>query len=160
MNIKLKLTQASTAIGETIETIVLPEDSLVFDISTDVYDIKTLVVTARNGKKEKQFKVIDFKPLDLTEFLIGGVLQLEISAILKGHVVKSWRVPDITASQDALNRANRTVKSITAEYSTGYSAVGNFYLRVYFEGGGSETYNITEKLKDFVLDVYMFEAGH
>jgi hypothetical protein len=99
MNIDIKLTQATTAISNTIETIILPEDCLVFNISTDVYDIKTLVVSAKNGKKEKQFKIIDFKPLDLTEFLIGGVLQLEISAILKGHVIKTWRVPDITIKE-------------------------------------------------------------
>jgi hypothetical protein len=99
MNIELKLTQATTAVSKSIETIILPEDSLVFNISTDVYDIKTLVVSAKNGKKEKQFKIIDFKPLDLTEFLIGGVLQLEISAILKGHVIKTWRVPDITIKE-------------------------------------------------------------
>lgn len=99
MNIELKLTQATTAISKSIETIILPEDNLIFNISTDVYDIKTLIITARNGKKEKQFKVIDFKPLDLTEFLIGGILQLEISAILKGHVIKTWRVPDITIKE-------------------------------------------------------------
>jgi hypothetical protein len=99
MNIELKLTQATTVVSKSIETIILPEDNLIFNISTDVYDIKTLVVSARNGKKEKQFKVIDFKPLDLTEFLIGGVLQLEISAILKGHVIKTWRVPDITIKE-------------------------------------------------------------
>ena len=54
MNIELKLTQATTVVSKSIETIILPEDSLIFNISTDVYDIKTLVVSAKNGKKEKR----------------------------------------------------------------------------------------------------------
>lgn len=99
MNIDVKLTQGSTALCNVIEPLVLPEEELVLNVSTDIYDIKTLVVTVRNGKKQKQFKLIDFKPLDLKEFLFGGIIEIEISAVLKGHVVKSWRVPDITITE-------------------------------------------------------------
>ena len=63
----------------------------------------------------------------------------------------------ITASQDALNRVNRGVQSISADYTSGAGSIGSFYLRVNFVGGGSESYNITEAMRGLINDVLTYD---
>ena len=63
----------------------------------------------------------------------------------------------INIAQDSLNRVNRGVKSISADYTSGAGSIGTFYLRVNFVGGGSESYDITEELRGLVNDVLTYD---
>lgn len=63
----------------------------------------------------------------------------------------------INAAQDSLNRVNRGVQSISADYTSGAGSIGTFYLRVNFVGGGSESYDITDELRGLVNDVLTYD---
>lgn len=95
MNINVDLTQTTLAMADITEPIVLPEDELILNFSSNIYNVKSLIVTVKNSEKKQQYKLKNCEPLDISAFLFGGILQIEISAILKGHVIKTWRIPDI-----------------------------------------------------------------
>lgn len=63
----------------------------------------------------------------------------------------------INTAQDSLNRVNRGVQSINADYTSGAGSIGTFYLRVNFVGGGSESYNITEAMRGLINDVLTYD---
>lgn len=63
----------------------------------------------------------------------------------------------INTAQDSLNRVNRGVYSIDADYTSGAGSIGTFYLRVNFVGGGSESYNITEAMRGLINDVLTYD---
>lgn len=63
----------------------------------------------------------------------------------------------INTAQDSLNRVNRGVQSISADYTSGAGSIGTFYLRVNFVGGGAEAYNITEAMRGLINDVLTYD---
>ena len=63
----------------------------------------------------------------------------------------------INTAQDSLNRVNRGVYSIDADYTSGAGSIGTFYLRVNFVGGRSECYNITEAMRGIINDVLTYD---
>jgi hypothetical protein len=63
----------------------------------------------------------------------------------------------INTAQNSLNRVNRGVYSIDADYTSGAGSIGTFYLRVNFVGGGSESYDITEELRGLINDVLTYD---
>lgn len=68
--------------------IALPED-LTVTFGSPAYNLSELVVNIRNGNKSEQRKVKG-KPLDLSDFLFAGKIELEIFLIAKGRPVKRW----------------------------------------------------------------------
>ena len=63
----------------------------------------------------------------------------------------------INTAQDSINRVNRGVQSISADYTSGAGSIGTFNLRVNFVGGGSESYNITEAMRGLINDVLTYD---
>lgn len=95
MILNAKLNGNTLALLDNNETIILPENELIIALSTDVYTLYTLVITAKNDKRKLQFKTSDKHEIDLTELLTPGVIEIEISNIRKGEAVKSWRIENI-----------------------------------------------------------------
>lgn len=90
----LTLDLCNTVMLDSSEPIVLP-DGLEFEIKSNSYKLGTLVVTAKNGNKVKKIKLTDKYTFDLKELEISGKISLEISSVISGRVVKTWRVPDL-----------------------------------------------------------------
>ena len=63
----------------------------------------------------------------------------------------------INTAQTSLNRVNRGVQSISADYTSGAGSIGSFRLRVSFVGGGSESFDITEELRGLINDVLTYD---
>ena len=95
---KIRLDLCNTARLDNDETFVLPE-KLEFEITSNTYKLNTLVITARNGDKKIKRKCTDNKTVDLSELAFAGRIELEISNVICGNVVKSWRVPDLLVKE-------------------------------------------------------------
>lgn len=96
---QITLNTGSLATADLKEPLVLP-DTLDFEIVSPVYRLNTLVLTARNGDVVEQIK-LDKKPFknELKKTLFAGKIEIEISSIVSGEAVKSWRVPDIIVKE-------------------------------------------------------------
>ena len=57
-------------------------------------------------------------------------------------------------ADSARERADRGVKSISATYNSSYSGQGTFKLNVTFVGGTTESFDITDELSGFIMDVF------
>jgi hypothetical protein len=92
---QITLNTGSLAMMDLKEPFVLP-DALDFEIVSPVYRLNTLVLTARNGDVVEQIK-LDKKPFknELKKTLFAGKIEIEISLLVKGDIVKTWRLPDI-----------------------------------------------------------------
>ena len=95
MIINAKLNANTQATVDITEAIILPENELKIACSTDIYTIYTLFVSARNGEKEIKQKIKKPFVADLSSLLMPGRIEIEISSINNGEIVKSWRVADI-----------------------------------------------------------------
>lgn len=92
---QITLNTGNTAMLDSYEPIVLPT-ALDIEFKSSVYRFDTLVVTARNGDtvekhlcKQKPYKI------SLSDVIKAGRVELEISNVISGEAVKTWRVPDI-----------------------------------------------------------------
>lgn len=96
---QITLNTGSLAMMDLKEPFVLP-DALDFEIVSPVYRLNTLILTARNGDVVEQIK-LDKKPFknELKKTLFAGKIEIEISSIVSGEAVKSWRVPDIIVKE-------------------------------------------------------------
>lgn len=92
---QITLNAGSLATTDFKEPIVLP-DTLDINIISPVYVLDTLVLTAKNGAIIEQVKLNE-KPYktSLKKVLRAGKIEIEISLLVKGDIVKTWRVPDI-----------------------------------------------------------------
>ena len=92
------LNSSSCALCDLKEPILLPEKlEVVFGSTVYMMSNLSLVITVKNGDKQKQFKAHkgnDFT-IDITEMLTMGEIDMEISACVRGESVKNWRVPNI-----------------------------------------------------------------
>ncbi len=77
------------------EAITLPENELIISFSSDVYVISNLIVTARNGKREIQRKLNKDFSMDISSLLKEGEIDIEVSHLCGGNVVKGWRCEKI-----------------------------------------------------------------
>lgn len=95
MQKQITLNAGSMARLEKNEPFVLP-DTLEIEFNSTVYRLNTLAITAKNGDATEKFKLTQ-KPykIELKDVLKAGRVELEISSLVLGEVVKSWRVPDI-----------------------------------------------------------------
>ncbi len=94
----ITLNSSKCALCDLTEPVVLPE-SLEITFVSNVYKLSNLalVVTVKNGKEKKQYKAHfenDYT-IDISEMLKMGVIDIEISACIRGNSVKEWRVPSI-----------------------------------------------------------------
>lgn len=92
---QITLNMGTVAMTDTNEPFVLP-DVLNIEIVSPVYRLDTIVLTAKNGDVKEQFKIKE-KPfaIALKDTVKAGKIDLEISNVIQGEVVKSWRVPSI-----------------------------------------------------------------
>ena len=95
MKLKVTLNGNTQALVDLHEPIVLPENELVLSFGSDIYNLSTLHVGARNGEQEMFAKLNPGAEFDITPLLIPGVLEIDVSMLKKGEAVKTWRVPDI-----------------------------------------------------------------
>ena len=77
------------------EPVILPENELKIICNSDIYNISTLLLYAKNGEKEIKVKFKPSREVDLSELLFPGIIEIEISMLVKSEVVKTWRVQDI-----------------------------------------------------------------
>jgi hypothetical protein len=94
MNVNINLDYPSLALVDAEEITILPEENLIVNFSSTMYDIKSLVISARNNNTKIEVKTEE-KTIDLSDLLFGGRIEIEVSATLRGRTVKTWRVPDI-----------------------------------------------------------------
>ncbi len=99
MKIDIKLNGNTRACSSMNEPLILPENELKCVFSSDIYTFYTLLLSVRNGEKIKQYKLTSNFEVDLTEFLCPGIIEMEISQIVKGEVVKTWSVPYLAIKQ-------------------------------------------------------------
>lgn len=90
--IKLDVTNRARVLEN--DPILLP-DTLTVEFVSEFYRTSELLITARNGLLKKKIKVHNREPLDLSELVREGVLEMFIQLIVKGTVVKSWTVDPI-----------------------------------------------------------------
>lgn len=95
MKIQLTLNGNTQALVDLQEPLILPEKELVLSFDSDIYNLTTLHVGAKNGEQGMFAKLNPDAEFDITPLLIPGVLEIDISMLKKGEVVKTWRVPDI-----------------------------------------------------------------
>ena len=95
MNLTISLNGNTQALVDLQEPIILPEKELILSFSSDIYNLTTLHVGAKNGEQGMFAKLNPDAEFDITPLLIPGVIEIDISMLKKGEVVKSWRVPDI-----------------------------------------------------------------
>lgn len=92
---KITLNAGSCAMLDAFEPIILPNE-VEIEFNSSHYKLNTLAITAKNGDIKERF-VLDKAPykIALKEAVKAGRIELEISNVIAGEVVKSWRVPDI-----------------------------------------------------------------
>lgn len=92
---KITLNAGSCAMLDAFEPIILPSE-VEIEFNSSHYKLNTLAITAKNGDIKERF-ALDKAPykIALKEVVKAGRIELEISNVIAGEVVKSWRVPDI-----------------------------------------------------------------
>jgi hypothetical protein len=92
---KITLNAGSCAMLDAFEPIILPNE-VEIEFNSSHYKLNTLAITAKNGDIKERF-VLDKAPykIALKEVLRAGRVELEISNVIAGEIVKTWRVPDI-----------------------------------------------------------------
>lgn len=92
---KITLNAGSCAMLDAYEPIILPNE-VEIEFNSSHYKLNTLAITAKNGDIKEKF-VLDKAPykIALNKVVRAGRIELEISNVIAGEVVKSWRVPDI-----------------------------------------------------------------
>lgn len=95
MKLKIKLNGNTQGLVDLTEPILLPESKLELEFSSDLYTFGILLVSAKNGKKERKRKLSKPFTMDISELLYPGAIEIEISMISKAEVVKRWRLQDI-----------------------------------------------------------------
>lgn len=103
---KITLNTGSLAMFDSNEPFVLP-DTLDIEIISPIYRLESVAISVRNNGETKKY-TLKQKPFNLNlKDLKAGRLELEISALVNGEPVKSWRVPDII-----LKEVNHTFEAI------------------------------------------------
>ena len=92
MTAKLYLTMAKRLRLEGVdESIVLPE-SLSLEIYSLIYGTDEMIIEIRNGRKTEKRKVKGAQPIDLSAFLYAGKIEMNVSLVACGQIVKKWSV--------------------------------------------------------------------
>ena len=128
MIIDIELNKVSVAASNIAAPIILPEDTLIINFKSDIYNIKTLLVTIKFNGKTKEYKLENNYSIDISDIVKGGVLEIEASAILKGIAIKRWRVPDIIFKEsdhnlEAIPELVKLKEDFTAEIKKIHSAL-------------------------------------
>lgn len=124
MLINVNLTSKNLAtLGES--KMLLPEDEILIQFTSDVYKLGTLIITAKNETERKTYKTIG-EPIDITPLCKkAGAVEMEISHIIRFEVANSWRteplilvetnhsfeaIPSIQAMRTELNTFEKLIK--------------------------------------------------
>ena len=81
-------------------TIVLPNENMKLLFTSKTYTNLTLKVFCRINGKVTVYNVTDGQVLDITELLKAGTLELEITHLIKGKVVKRWEVHPVVIIEE------------------------------------------------------------
>lgn len=76
--------------GERIYELPLQDGENALEIVSE-YRGDYFIVEVQNGRKKGAHKVTD-KPLDLSEYLFAGKLEMTISLVARGKIAKKWAV--------------------------------------------------------------------
>ena len=76
--------------GERICELPLQDGENALEIVSE-YRGDYFIVEVQNGRKKGAHKVTD-KPLDLSEYLFAGKLEMTISLVARGKIAKKWSV--------------------------------------------------------------------
>jgi hypothetical protein len=125
LNIDLKVPKFAKA-GE--KQILIPEESVLIQIYSTVYELGTIVVTVKNEYCTKQFKTTGGSFIDITEFCKkSGLVEIEVDKIIEFESVKKWRVepillreiesefcliPEIEAIKDELGTVKKALSEV------------------------------------------------
>ena len=92
MTAKLYLTMSKRLRLQGVdESIVIPE-SLSLEIHSLIYGTDEMIVEIRNGRKTEKRKVNGAQPIDLSAFLYAGKIEMNVSLVARGQIVKKWSV--------------------------------------------------------------------
>ena len=123
MIINVKLTSNNlVTLGES--KILLPEDEVLIQFTSDVYKLGTLIVSVRNGTNRKTYKTMG-TPIDITPLCkYAGAIEIQISHIIKFEPVKSWRTePLILIETDHGFEAIPQIEALKSDFNTFTEAV-------------------------------------
>lgn len=119
MNIKIDLSY-NPIIKLASEPIVLPTiEPITLEIGSTTYENLVLRAFVRCNGKTRQYSVLPSFPMDITDLLTAGVLEITIKSLVNGKVVKSWeaqplRVEEINADFKLYDLYKTLDKRITA----------------------------------------------
>lgn len=86
-------------------TVVLPNAKLQVVFSSNTYANLTLKVFCRINGKVTVYNAVGGQVLDITELLKAGTLEITVSHLIKGKVVKRWEVRPIVVIEETPNFA-------------------------------------------------------
>lgn len=73
--------------------ITLPEESVELEFKRTEHAFGELVLTVKNARSEKQYKLRDHAPVDITEFCnIPGKVEACLSLTVRGEVARTWQI--------------------------------------------------------------------
>lgn len=99
MNIKIDLSY-NPIIKLAGEPIVLPAiDPIILEVGSTTYENLTLRAFVRCNGKTRQFSVLPNAPIDITDLLSAGVLEVAIKSLVNGKVVKSWEAQPLRVEE-------------------------------------------------------------
>ena len=92
MNISITLGAATYCRLPEDTFVLLPEDEVKVTFLSPIYPLVTLVVTARNGDVEKNYKTSG-KAIDITELCKkAGEVTMTVALTFRGDVTKTWQI--------------------------------------------------------------------
>ena len=84
----------------TNEPLVLPAtEPICLNISSTTYTDLTLRLNVKCNKKQMQYSVLTNFPIDITNMLSAGVLEISLQSFVNGKVVKTWECMPIVVEQ-------------------------------------------------------------
>lgn len=99
MNIKIDLSY-NPIIKLASEPIVLPAiEPITIEVGSTTYTDLTLRMFVKNNGKSRQYSVLPNFPMDITDLLSAGVLELTIKSLVNGKVVKSWEAQPLRVEE-------------------------------------------------------------
>ena len=124
MEIKINLTERSHCQLECDSTIVLPEKQVTLAFASATYKDLTLKVFARCNNKNITATVSKNEPLDITEILAAGTLEVKIYALVNGAIVKTWELKPLIVKEiqgefelkDLLSDLEERIKVLEAQH--------------------------------------------
>ncbi len=84
----------------TNEPLVLPvTEPIYLNIGSSTYTDLTIRAIVKCNKKQMQYSVLQNFPIDITNMLSAGVLEITFKSLINGKVAKSWECMPIAVTE-------------------------------------------------------------